>query len=177
MGVDDVVARSRRRQADWYGEPVGETVRRLTAALDLTQGELASVVGLSAPMLSQLASGQRAKITNPSVLARLQGLAALADEPGLVGLSRAQLDARVQAVRELDGSALTTGALPARAAEHVQALLRAVASPDDLERAAALLDADHPRLAELVRVHGLGGAEQAREHYARSVGGPPTLRT
>ena len=169
MGVDDVVARSRRQQADWYGEPVGETVRRLTNALDLTQGQLAAVVGLSAPMLSQLASGHRAKIANPSVLARLQALAALADEPGLADLSRAQLEARVQVVRELDGSALTTGALPARAAEHVQVLLQAVSAPDELARAAALLDADHPRLAEVVRVYGLGPSAEAREHYARTV--------
>ena len=35
-------------------------------------------LGVSAPMLSQLASGQRAKIANPAVLVRLQALRAAA---------------------------------------------------------------------------------------------------
>ncbi len=166
---DATTARNVEQQALWYGEPVGDTVRRLTAALGLTQGQLAGVVGLSAPMLSQLASGQRAKIANPAVLARLQALTELAGQPGL---SREQLAARLEAVRGSESTGvLTTGtagatASPGRGADAVQALLRAVASADEVARAAALLDADHPALAEVLRVYGTGRTAAAREHYA-----------
>ena len=165
------VDRNRAQQAAWYGEPVGDTVRRLVTALGLTQGQLAAAVGLSAPMLSQLASGQRAKIANPSVLARLQALSELADDPGLPELSRAELARRTQAVRELEptGVLSTTTAGTGSGAAAVQALLRAVASAAEVERAAALLEAEHPALAEVLRVYGLGRTAEARAHWAAQV--------
>ncbi len=51
-------------------------------------------------------------------------------------------------------------------------LLRTVASGQDLVRAAELLAADHPALAELIRVHGLGTAEDVRAHLEGGRGGP-----
>lgn len=166
--------RNRQQQSAWYGEPVGETVRRLTGALDLTQAQLAALVGMSAPMLSQLATGQRAKIANPTVLIRLQALSELAADPGLAELSRAELSRRVEAVRELDASGVltSTGTGPAgRGADAVQALLRAVASAGEVERAAQLLTVELPALAEVLRVYGLGRTAEARRHYAATVGG------
>lgn len=160
------VERNRAQQEQWYGEPVGDTVRRVTAALGMTQGQLAGVLGLSAPMLSQLASAQRAKIGNPAVLARLAALAALADDPGLERLSRAELAQRVDAVRATEaGTVTTTGTSPVRGPEAVQAVLRAVASAGELEAAARSLEGDHPALAELLRVYGLGRTQEAREHW------------
>ena len=47
-----------------FGVPVRE-------AYGLSQRALAQTLGLSAPMLSQLASGQRIKIGSPAVYARL----------------------------------------------------------------------------------------------------------
>lgn len=168
---DQTVQRNREQQAQWYGEPVGDTVRRITAALGLTQGQLAAVVGLSAPMLSQLASGQRVKIANPGVLSRLQAITALADDPGTLDLSRTEVTRRVAAVRDVDASGvLTTGSAAAgRGPEAAQALLRAVASAAELERAAGLLDAAHPALAQVLRVYGLGRTQEARAHWAAEV--------
>ena len=44
-----------------------------------------------------------------------------------------------------------------------------VATPAELGRACALLAAEHPRLAEVVRVYGLGRPDEARQHYERTV--------
>src|SRR5262245_22418237 len=65
------VARNVSLQREWYGESLGDRVRRLVVAFDVSQAQLAEVLGLSAPMLSQLMSGRRAKIGNPAVLARM----------------------------------------------------------------------------------------------------------
>ena len=168
-----VLDRNRSQQAAWYGEPVGETVRRLLPALGLTQAQLAGLVGLSAPMLSQLASGQRAKIANPVVLTRLQALSALADDPALPELSRAELARRTTAVRDLEptGLLVTTQSAGSAGAAAVQALLRAVATAEQVQHAAALLDAEEPALAQLLRVYGLGRTADARAHYDATVPG------
>ena len=71
MDEQRAVARNVARQREWYGEPLGDRVRRLVVAFDVSQAQLAEVLGLSAPMLSQLMSGRRAKIGNPAVLARM----------------------------------------------------------------------------------------------------------
>jgi hypothetical protein len=134
----------------------------------LTLGQLAGVIGLSAPMLSQLVSGQRAKIGNPAVLSRLQALVALADDAELPELSRAELARRIELVAAQD----TTGVVPTtttssgRGAEAVQTPLRAVASPTEIGRAADLLDTGCPALALVLRVYGLGNSQSARVHWA-----------
>lgn len=163
--------RNRAQQRQWYGEPVGDTVARLTKALSLTQGQLAAAAGLSPAMLSQLASGTRGKIANPAVLTRLQALVSLADDPETASLPRAELARRISAVAAQDAvgsGALTSGTDTAnRGAQGVQAVLRAVASATELERAAALLETQTPALAEVLRVYGLGRASDAREHFTR----------
>ena len=73
-------ARARELQRSWYGEPLGALFRRLIDDLGLNQARLAAVLGLSAPMLSQLMSGQRAKIGNPAVVQRVQALQELASQ-------------------------------------------------------------------------------------------------
>lgn len=75
----DQTAHNLQQQMELYGEPLGETVRRVAPPLGLTQGGLAQVIGLSAPMLSQLMSAQRVKIGNPAVVSRLRALSELAD--------------------------------------------------------------------------------------------------
>lgn len=65
-------------QTEMYGEPLGQRLGRLLAAYRVSQARLAAVLGLSPPMLSQLMSGQRAKISNPAVLGRLVRLEELA---------------------------------------------------------------------------------------------------
>ena len=74
----DQTAHNIQQQVDLYGEPLGETVRRVTGPLGLNQSTLAQVIGLSAPMLSQLMSAQRVKIGNPAVVSRLRAVSELA---------------------------------------------------------------------------------------------------
>lgn len=76
----EATARARELQRSWYGEPLGALFRRLIDDLGLNQARLAAVLGLSAPMLSQLMSGQRAKIGNPAVVQRVQALQELASQ-------------------------------------------------------------------------------------------------
>jgi len=75
----DQTAHNLQQQIELYGEPLGEVVRRLTGPLGLNQSSLAQVIGLSAPMLSQLMSAQRVKIGNPAVVSRLRAVSELAD--------------------------------------------------------------------------------------------------
>ena len=75
----DQTAHNIQQQIDLYGEPLGEVVRRVAGPLGLTQSALAQVIGLSAPMLSQLMSAQRVKIGNPAVVSRLRAVSQLAD--------------------------------------------------------------------------------------------------
>lgn len=75
----DQTAQNLQQQVELYGETLGEVVRRVAPALGLTQSALAQVIGLSAPMLSQLMSAQRVKIGNPAVVSRLRAVSQLAD--------------------------------------------------------------------------------------------------
>ena len=54
-----IVQRNLELQRQWYGEPLGDRVRRLVVAFDVSQANLADVLGISAPMLSQVMSGRR----------------------------------------------------------------------------------------------------------------------
>ncbi|MGE9808922.1 MULTISPECIES: helix-turn-helix domain-containing protein [unclassified Janibacter] len=86
------------QQRALYGAPLSELGAEVRTSLGLTQGRLAEALGLSAPMLSQLLSGQRVKIGNPAVVHRLQRLLALAHEGG--NLTPDELQARLGEIRE-----------------------------------------------------------------------------
>lgn len=86
------------QQRALYGAPLSEVGATVRTGLGLTQGKLAEALGLSAPMLSQLMSGQRVKIGNPAVVHRLQRLLDLAREGE--GLSSEEVQARISAIRE-----------------------------------------------------------------------------
>ncbi|MGI5326373.1 hypothetical protein [Actinomadura nitritigenes] len=197
MGVAaETVVRNRALQTEWYGEPLGDRVRRLLDRLGLSQSALAGVLGLSAPMLSQLMSAQRAKISNPAVLHRLLAAEELAADPGFGALGPAEVRERLKAISAESAAttsglrAATSGHVPAGAAEGapqgagvadgapvhaeqparlVQALLREVASAAEIESAAALIGDRFPDLAELLRVYGNGRTSEAEAHYARII--------
>ncbi|MFB4300725.1 DNA-binding protein [Actinomadura sp. NTSP31] len=108
MGVAaETVVRNRALQAEWYGEPLGERIRRLLDRLGLSQSGLAGVLGLSAPMLSQLMSAQRAKISNPAVLHRLLAVEELAADPGFEAMAAGEVEERL---REIGAEAAATTA-------------------------------------------------------------------
>jgi transcriptional regulator with XRE-family HTH domain len=176
--ANDGVTRSRALQTEWYGEPLGDRFRRLLDRLGLPQSGLAHVLGLSPPMLSQLMSGQRAKITNPAVLNRLLAVEELARDPTLPSLSSDEIAQRLSRIHDESATTATgirvaptsqvpTGGASARA---LQTLLRSVASAAEIEAAAALLDAEFPDLAELLRLYGNGRTAEAEAHFARTVG-------
>jgi transcriptional regulator with XRE-family HTH domain len=79
MEVDVAAADIIAHQVEMYGEPLSSRFGRLLAGYGVSQSRLAAVIGLSPPMLSQLMSGQREKISNPAVLGRLMRLEELLD--------------------------------------------------------------------------------------------------
>lgn len=141
------------QQRELYGQPLRVLADQAMTTLGLTQGRLAEVLGLSAPMLSQLLSGRRVKIGNPAVVRRLEVLLEVVDEAP--ALTAEEVAARVVAVREVQGTFMTgrTSDPERAAADHAAALagLRGLASADDLADAAAALEARQPRLAALLR--------------------------
>lgn len=169
MSDPTLVTRNREQQRELYGETLDDIVVRVSSTLGITQGRLAEALGLSPAMLSQLRGGQRVKIGNPAVLDRLRVL----DEASAARPQGEQLDELLRSVRERTGFHTRTMADAAGTgdARHVvraiQSLLRAVAPADELLAAAASIDADHPELAELLRVFGAGRTDTALAHYER----------
>jgi transcriptional regulator with XRE-family HTH domain len=171
----EAAARARELQRGWYGEPLGDVFRGLMEDLNLNQARLAGVLGLSAPMLSQLMSGQRAKIGNPAVAQRLQALRELAGE---VTDGRATTDEaadRMERIRLSEGSSVLTprhstfsgiSVPPARRiVREIQLLVRSMASADEINEAADALASTQPHLAEFLRVYGAGRTDDAVAHY------------
>lgn len=132
------------QQRTLYGAPLADLAAEATGALGLTQGKLAEVLGLSAPMLSQLLSGQRVKIGNPAVVHRLQAVLALARQAS--GLPADAVVARLAEIRAeqptLTGDPVSEATAAARA-------LGRVLSADELVAAAGQVTS--PTLAALLR--------------------------
>ncbi|MBB1253536.1 helix-turn-helix domain-containing protein [Streptomyces alkaliterrae] len=171
----DATAKARELQSAWYGEPLGTLFRRLIDDLGLNQARLAAVLGLSAPMLSQLMSGQRAKIGNPAVVQRVQALQELASEVAGGHLSAADATKRMDEIRRSAGqSVLSANGQPTasgqqttvkRAVREIQSLLRAISDAQGVLAASQLLAEDHPELAEFLKVYGAGKTSDAVRHY------------
>lgn len=169
MSVEENIAAQRRA----YGEPLSEIFGRFRTAFGLNQAGLAGVLGLSAPMLSQLNSGQRVKIGNPAVLQRVQSLSELAEQVAEGAVDRHEVASRLEEIRNTSGqftrstsTALSSGGDDA-VVLGVRNLLRAVSSGAELSRAADQLEAEHPALAEVLRLYGTGPMGPASAHYAR----------
>ena len=69
------------QQRQIYGESWADRFGRLLRGYGVSQARLAGVIGLSAPMISQLMSGQRVKISNPAVYGRIVRLEELLRSP------------------------------------------------------------------------------------------------
>lgn len=129
------------RQVDLYGLSWSERLHRVMTAYRLTQARLAAVIGLSAPMVSQLISGQRVKISNPAVYARVVRLEELAGSAGVRAGDPAEI-ARVLDDVAAATPTLTTVAVPAAAnhpgeREQLIRQLASIAPPTVLRMAAA----------------------------------------
>lgn len=161
------VARNVALQREWYGESLGDRVRRLVVAFDCSQAQLAEVLGLSAPMLSQLMSGRRAKIGNPAVLARMVMLERRVLTPEVASGDPAAIRAALEQVRDSRPTvsrptgSRSAGGGPAGSREELPVgehgedvlvpALRALAPQADLAAAARLLREEFPLLAGLLR--------------------------
>ncbi|GAU66717.1 DNA-binding protein [Streptomyces sp. NBRC 110611] len=171
----EATARARELQRSWYGEPLGALFRRLIDDLGLNQARLAAVLGLSAPMLSQLMSGQRAKIGNPAVVQRVQALQELAGQVSDGSVSAAEATERMEEIKKTAGGSVlnntaqqtsSTGATTVRrVVREIQSLLRSVSDAGDIIDASHTLAATHPELAEFLRVYGAGRTADAVAHY------------
>ena len=151
-----IVQRNLALQREWYGEPLGDRVRRLVVAFDVSQANLADVLGISAPMLSQVMSGRRAKIGNPQVLARLIMLERKVLTPDVAAGKREALQRALEDVRASNPS-VTRDNLPvdARGNDRVAILaLRRAVDPEDLAAAADMVNGKFPDLADLLRRAG-----------------------
>jgi len=171
-------ARNQAEQARLYGAPLADLLTQVSETLEISQARLAEVLGISAPMLSQLKSGQRIKLGNPAAVQRLQSLVELTDGVRAGQVSRpdalVSLDetgrmtgAFSRSTRSSPAARLAHGPTPAKEVEHVQALLRAVATAQELLAAAALLEPEFPAVAEVLSLYGAGRTDEARAHYQR----------
>ena len=130
------------RQVDIYGLSWADRLGRLMATYRLSQAKLAAVIGLSPPMVSQLISGQRVKISNPAVYGRVVRLEELAQSPAVVGGTVTDIE-RVLADVTASAPMLTTVSVPARGMpgpedrELAVRYLSGVGTPPELRAAAA----------------------------------------
>jgi transcriptional regulator with XRE-family HTH domain len=162
--------RNREQQAAVYGEPLGDLLGRVGQGLGLTQARIASVLGVSAPMLSQLASGHRVKIGNPVAVQRLRALVGLAAAVAAGRVPSTQVPARLAEIavrRTVVAQGTGSGALPgpAAGARALQAMFRASGSAEELLGAAALLEGAYPEIATMIRVYGAGRTTDAVAHF------------
>jgi transcriptional regulator with XRE-family HTH domain len=150
VGEAEAVRRNRELQRRFYGEPLGDRLRRLLAGFGISQVVLADTLGLSPPMLSQLMSGHRVKIGTPAVLGRLVMLERHLGTPGDDPAARARTLAEVRVAQPRMGA--DDVASPAsRPAPDAYAVLRTAAAPEELTRAADTLAPAFPSLAGVLR--------------------------
>jgi hypothetical protein len=126
-------------------------------------------------MLSQLMSGQRAKIGNPAVVQRVQLLQDLAGQVADGSVSAAEATERMDEIKKSQGGSVlsnttqstTSSGAPTvkRVVREIQSLLRSVAAAGDIIEAADTLAPTHPELAEFLRVYGAGRTSDAVAHY------------
>ncbi|MEL4503825.1 DNA-binding protein [Luteococcus sp. H138] len=155
----DEVAQNRAQQAALYGAPLNEVLGHCAASLGVTQSALAGLLGISAPMVSQLINGHRIKIANPAAAQRLRQLSELVAE---VDAGRLRADEVAGLMQATGPSPLTmTQTRQRTVAVEVQELFRGAASAADYLDAAKKLRGEHPEIAELLLVYGTERADRA----------------
>lgn len=161
------------KQEEWFGRPLRGLFGAVTDLCGLTQAQLAEYLGISAPMVSQLMTGRREKPGNPLVQERIVALGAALDEFDASRIDAAGvqevLDAMaapppVTPARSSVMRSATSAADPMTQAQFVRNLLATVASADELDGAAKLVEKRYPEVAELIRVYGTGRTSDAVAH-------------
>ncbi len=164
MDPENARASASARQTEIYGESWAVRLRRLMDAYGVSQARLAAVIGLSAPMLSQLISGQRVKISNPAVYGRIVGLEEALADPAFATRQPEQiadlLD-RTAASQPVLSTRVAAGAVESTAGPALADALAALAGPGALTAAADAVRRTAPALAAVL------------DAAARTAGGRP----
>jgi transcriptional regulator with XRE-family HTH domain len=168
-GVDDDETRNLDAQRQLYGEPLGVLLRRYAEALQLTQGRLADLLGVSAPMLSQLANGRRVRFGNPAAVQRLQAMDAVTREIAAGELTAPEALQRLERNRDSDVFT-STRSLDEPGLAAVRRVFAAAASPSEHAAAADALSSSAPGVAAMLRAYGAGTDEDARDRFAADRG-------
>ncbi|HST73679.1 MULTISPECIES: DNA-binding protein [Kocuria] len=147
------------QQVRLYGQPLSERFGAIVQAYGITQRRLAEVLGLSAPMLSQLNSGRRIKIGNPAVYERLVMLEQRIGTPEVE-----------ETLAEVEASQPVLSTTQIQAGIHSEtntvAALATVVPLRELEVAVDLLGEGAPTLTKVVRL-AVREAEQRQAATAR----------
>lgn len=167
--MTDQIAANQAQQREIYGRTLQELMGALTAVYRIPQRRLAEVLGVSAPMLSQLMLARRVKMGSPRAHERLVALLGAARGHGI----------------DVDADAARIVPLPPPVAQEI---LERVAQSDPSTTTQRLVDAfadvheDHgassamPGLAEGIRTAvSRTELEQARDVLARH-GAAPAVR-
>lgn len=169
--TDHEVNSTRARQIELYGESLQSVLGRCAAALQLNQARMAELLGISAPMLSQLINGRRIKIGNPAAAQRLQWMFQIAQqvEAGALSPSEALVQLRRNAETQdvFHASTSTTGSRQRPLGLEIQDVARRVASASDWLDAAQQVSASHPDIAEFLRVFGAERADRAVDYVEK----------
>lgn len=146
------------QQIKLYGQPLSERFGAVVSAYGITQRRLAQVLGLSAPMLSQLNSGRRIKIGNPAVYERLVMLEQRA--------GTSDIEQVLAAVEEsqpvLSTTQIQTGI---HGESNAVSALASVVPVAELESALAVLGPQTPTLAKVLEL-----AVREAHHHETSAG-------
>lgn len=131
------------QQIRLYGQPLAERFNAVMRSYGITQRRLAEVLGLSAPMLSQLISGRRIKIGNPAVYERLVMLEDSAGAQDIEAVLR-----KVEASQPVLSTTQIRSGMSAET-DAVSALAKVVPS-GELERALIMLGEHTPVLSKVL---------------------------
>lgn len=154
------------QQRALYGESWADRLGRLMVAYRLSQARLAGVIGLSAPMLSQLVTGHRVKISNPAVFGRIVRLEELKADPRVTSADPASIAAVLEEVAA-SSPVLTT--MTARVAGPRQQPGAAKDAGGDLRRHLATL-AEPAQLAAAAAAAEAAGATALAEVLREAAG-------
>ncbi|MEP6560006.1 MAG: XRE family transcriptional regulator [Nakamurella sp.] len=135
------------QQVEIYGERWADRFGRLLRAYEIPQAKLAAVIGVSAPMISQLISGQRVKISNPAVYGRIVELEKQLARPAMLSADPA---ARARVLAEITAS---NPSLTTRSTE--KAVASATLTPDNEQDRLA----DERRIGLVVLARAASSAE------------------
>ncbi|UPK76120.1 DNA-binding protein [Nocardioidaceae bacterium SCSIO 66511] len=144
---------NRRAQAEMYGEPLGDLIGRCATTLGLTQARVAKLLGISAPMLSQLINAHRIKIGNPTAVHRLQAMYVLAQRVAAGELAAADAVRELESDRSVEGVVTQTSSVTDAGAA-IRSVFRAAGTSDEFASAAAVLRPTHPAIASLLDTYG-----------------------